>query len=157
MSDRGFYTQLDLDKALRPLSTDYVTTTGKTHFKATITPPLDGFGSFKATQHTYRSFTAGTISIIGRSTDGTTMHQLHIFIASALKNDKYRIEDFADGEISVGIVTGGVLYEGAKGKLSIEQNENKTFVEAKFNYEILYLGKRHKAIGELSLGATEFR
>ena len=82
------------------------------------------------------------------------MDQLHIFIPATLKNGKYRIEDSSG--ISVGIVTGGFLHEGIKGKLSIEQNGDKTFVEANFDYEILHLGNKHIVNGKLALQATEF-
>lgn len=155
MSDQKFYTQLDLGKSLQPLPcTKYATTTDNNHFQATITPPFGTFGDFKATQHTYRSFTPDTISIIGRRTNGATLDQLHIFIPATLKNGKYRIEDSSG--ISVGFVTGGFLYEGVKGKLSIEQNGDKTFVEANFDYEILHLGNKHIVNGKLALQATEF-
>jgi len=155
MSDQKFYTQLDLDKSLQPLRfTKYATTIDNSYFEATITPPLGTLGDFKATQHTYRCFTPDTISIIGRRTNGTTLDQLHIFIPFTLKNDNYRIEDLPG--ISVGIVTGGVLCEGIRGKLTIKQEKDKTFVEANFDYEILRLGKTHTVEGKLSLHATEF-
>lgn len=158
MSKLDYFTELGVDKTLKPVPTAHKKITQEEYFKLTLSPGFPQMPEFAPNQYIYASLSLDTISVIARHNTPGMFYQAGFILERDIEDGTHELQEGSGSKARAHFVTPvnfSPILSGQNGQITLKQNKADKTIEATFNYEIVHEGEVYKVEnGKLFLRAT---
>lgn len=158
MSKLDYFTELGVDKTLKPVPTAHKKITQEEYFKLTLSPGFPQIPEFAPNQYIYASLTEDTISVIARHNTPGMFYQAGFVLERDIEDGTHELQEGSGSKARAHFVTPvnfGPILTAQNGQITLKQHKENKTIEATFKYEIVHEGEVYKVEnGELFLRAT---
>lgn len=158
MSNFDYFTELGIDKALKPVSTAHKEISQEEYFKLTISPSFPEIPEFAPNQYFYASLSENSISVIARHTTPELFYQAGFVLDRDIEDGTYELQEGSASKVQARFITPvnfSPVLTGQNGQITLKQNKADKTIEATFEYDMIHKGEVYKVRnGRLLLRAT---
>ncbi|MFI8644441.1 hypothetical protein ACIGJK_06530 [Pseudomonas iridis] len=158
MSNLDYFTELGIDKTLKPVSIAHKEISQEEYFKLTISPSFPQIPEFNPNQYIYASLSENSISVIARHNTQEMFYQAGFVMDRDIEDGTYELQGGSGSKVQARFITPdnfSPVLLGQNGQITLKQNKADKTIEATFGYDIIYKSEVYKVRnGTLFLRAT---